>query len=107
MAFSAGGRLIATGYADGTVRIWNIAARREAGAPLIIRPGIPITSVQFNPNGTELAVAVRNQVKIFDVSSQTQRRVLSNPDRAAIDDVTWSPGGGEVVAAGATGSADI
>lgn len=83
IAFSPDGRRVATGSADGTVKIWNAATGRETSSMLVHRPGRPpryrIVSralfvpvgvyVSFSPNGNSVLAHTFNQsqtAKLFD-----------------------------------------
>ena len=57
VAFSRSGKLLATAGADGTVRLWNPATRRPAGAPIHASARQGVHAVAFSPNGKLLATA--------------------------------------------------
>jgi hypothetical protein len=65
------GDLIAATCEDGTVRLWDVAARRLSGEPLkVTDDGSP--RVAFNSTGDVLATATKDGVKLYDMSSRQQ-----------------------------------
>ena len=59
VAFSPDGKLLAAGYGDGYVRLWNPATGQAIGSPLLAdsgpQPGV--SGVAFSPDGKLLATA--------------------------------------------------
>ena len=56
VAFSGGGKTIATGGRDGIIRLWDPATRQEIGTPMS-SDASPVDAVAFNPDGTALRPA--------------------------------------------------
>ena len=51
---SPDGKILATADSDGTARLWEVATRRQIGAPIRVR-GARVLGVAFSPNGKTLA----------------------------------------------------
>ena len=67
LAFRTDG-LLASGSADRSVRLWNVATRQPVGPPLVAAS--PVADVAFSPDGAVLAVAgERPAIQLFDVAS--------------------------------------
>jgi len=56
--FSADGRLLATGFEDGTIRLWDAHTGKPHGQPLLI--GQPVQELHFRPGTDQLAVVARD-----------------------------------------------
>ena len=67
------GRLLAAGSADGTVRLWDVTTRQQAGAPM--NGGTEaVYSVAFSPDGKTLATGgADDTVRLWDVATRQEK----------------------------------
>jgi WD40 repeat protein len=96
LAVSRGGRLVATGAANGTVQLWDPA--RPAVPPRVLRAGrSELGPVAFSPGGRLLAISdERGSVALWNVESGTRLAVLTHPSGqagASVAEVEFSPDG--------------
>ena len=79
--------LLASGSADGTVRIWQVySANHELVRTIPI--GAPVRKVAWSPDGRILAIRVNNNVELWDPHTSTK---LATHRRLDIDDMAWHP----------------
>lgn len=73
LAFSPDGTRLASGSTDNTVRLWTMPGGTLSGT---LNQPAGVESVRFNPSSTRLAVACGNELREWDVPSQTLIRNL-------------------------------
>jgi WD40 repeat protein len=98
--FDVSGKLVATGYGDGTAIVWDVASGRALHT-FAAHNGV-VESVAFSPDGTLLATAGDGTTaKLWDL--ETERRLLTlRGHTGALTDLEFSPDGSRL----ATGSLD-
>jgi WD40 repeat protein len=63
------GKHLASGSVDGTVKYWDITAKKELGSVKVSKTAEPVTALRFAPNGQTLAVAGGSKngwIKLWD-----------------------------------------
>ena len=90
LAFSPDGSILASGAADNTAKLWDVASGREIRT---LGPNYGAVSLAFSPNGRILAIGTLDQkIKILDPASGREVRVLSGHS-GAIWSIAISPDG--------------
>jgi WD40 repeat protein len=105
VAFSKDGGLLAAGYHDGTVAVWDLEKQQSLRAESIGESsGLETTGLGFSPDGSVVAVSFTDG-SISLLSSTTGKKI--GPElrghRLAAFGVTFSPDGKSLVSGGAEG----
>ena len=70
MRFNPGGKLLATGGDDGTVRLWDTATGSPKGSPLTGHKG-PVWALRISPNGKRLITAgADDKVRLWPLTTR-------------------------------------
>ncbi|MCI0458831.1 MAG: WD40 repeat domain-containing protein [Gemmataceae bacterium] len=100
LAFSPDGKTLVSTSHDGSVRLWDVSARKELHR-LEAHVGQP-AGVAFAPDGKLLACADGTRVRLWEVASGRQRPSLS--DSQGAEAVAFSPDGMLLASAGTGGT---
>jgi WD40 repeat protein len=104
VAVSPDGGRLATGSADGTVRVWDTGSGEQL---LVLTAGSPVWDVTFSPDGRRIAAGCADgTVRLWHATGGGGAGVLAgNADE--VWSVAFSPDGGRLAAAGADGTASV
>ena len=96
MGFSADGRLLVTGSADKTARLWNASTGRQLH---VLRQRGHVLAEHFSPNGRLLVTASSDGTAAVWAVGTGERILLLTGATGIAEDASFSPDGKEIVVA--------
>ena len=99
MAWSPDGRMLVSAGFDGSVRLWDVAAGRQAR--LLGSYGQAVAVVAWSPDGKTLAWGGWDGIiRFWDVATDKKRTVRLPDPGGTVESVCWSPDGAMIASAG-------
>jgi uncharacterized delta-60 repeat protein len=104
VTYSPDGKILAAGDGDGTVRLWDVATRRQIGRPLgQLGHARAVYTVAYSPDGKIVAAAgLDGAVRFWDVATHQEIGAPLRGDTPEIFSVRFSPDG-KILATGGSG----
>jgi WD40 repeat protein len=107
VAFSPDGRTVATGSADGNVRLWDAATGQEIGPPMS-SDAQPVATVAFSPDGALVAAgSADGNVQLWNTATQQVAGSAMVVGPAEVDALAFSPDGKLLATGGQDGTARL
>jgi len=96
LAFNPAGRLLATGSADGALRLWDVEQGTQVGVgPLQDRS--PINALAFSPEGRSIVVGHEGgglfRLELANLGQAAPMKLGTRPGQGPVESVAYSPDG--------------
>ncbi|MEW2359772.1 hypothetical protein [Spirillospora sp. NPDC029432] len=107
VAFSPDGRTLAVTAPNGTVRLWDVAGRRQIGNALTGHTGT-VHAAEFSPDGRTLATGAADRtVRLWDVATQRQIGPPMTGHTNIVHVLDYAPDGTRLAAVDSDGTARL
>jgi len=107
VTFSPDGTTLATGDANGNIRLWSTATQQEIGAPMSSDVQ-PVDAVAFSSDGTLVAAASSDgNVQLWNAATQQEAGPALVAGAAEVDALAFSPDGKTLATGGRDGTARL
>ncbi|MFB4314172.1 hypothetical protein [Actinomadura sp. 21ATH] len=107
MAFGPDGRTLAITSPNGTVRLWDVASRRQVGNTLSGHTGT-VYATAFSPDGRTLATGAADEtVRLWDVATQRQIGPPMTGHTDYVHVLAYAPDGSRLAAVDTDGTARL
>ena len=103
LAFRSDGRVLASGNANDTIQLWNVAGAPSPGALLTGHEGV-VTSVAFSPNsGTLASGSTDKTIRLWPMTSSAAGQALTPTVAGRVNAVTIGASAGRLAVGGPRG----
>ncbi len=106
VAFSRDGKVLASGSADGTVILWNMATRQGVATLDDWAGGRSVYLLAFSPDGKTLAAGCHDGITLWDLGSRKSSGRLKG-HACSVLSVAFSPDGKTLASASADGTVKL
>ncbi|WP_372370901.1 protein kinase [Candidatus Uabimicrobium sp. HlEnr_7] len=89
VSYNTSGNAVATASKDGTVKIWNIATGK---ANITLENMNNVRSLKYSKDSQMLTIAANNDIRLWDISSESMVDILTG-HTSAVTDIVYSPNG--------------
>jgi WD40 repeat protein len=98
VAFSRGGKLLASASQDSTVKLWNLTTKELDGS---LQHQNPVSTVSFSPEGSTLASGdSKGYVEFWDIRSKNRLDIIQSKELSSINSIDFNSDGSILAVSG-------